>query len=685
MKRVIQCSQSFVLYRAFRFYDQTNFLCLLAFKLTTINIIITFFGAGSTPHCLITKHISNPYSIHFVDIMSTYTRRHITPPTAPKSQTRGSIDSGIAWDSAYYSLDSSPESLDDSLKISPIRQFGPPLLPKIRAQDQFAEPSNNFSRHKRSASASSTVACSSSLVPYPSRRLSSDGRSVSPSNQTALISPISLVSPVSSAHDFSSSTSVFEQPSHRRRQSIQVCRSRSGLATNRHARAESASSVEAVLGRYGYPTYRRMPSYRTVEAGIIPDPAITIPAAAQNRSHIDPNFSIRPNVSHLLQVPQPLMTDGCHPLQMSQTPTEFPYLQGYGGPVEPVHNALQPVSSTSCLMEYLSSSNPPLDLVQRTSAAGANKHFWWDIRNVRKWNEFNIKSISSVPGLIDLLQIPVSTDLLPAPPRPNFHPDSEAALHDIWRDVYATKVNAALGVAQGNKHMAMHAQPRGSGAPRSADFVANYQHDTERTIVGDIRRGRVVGIIKTYHSWNSGMRTDLPSKQVYYLHGLAHIHRLMREHNCRYGFIATEIELVCVRCGGSGDSKYDMAKSATAMNTGSGGIPLFGFLELSAPIRVAEEGRCENGDPKMTVGLALWYLHMLAKEDRLPGCPLSWKMDVGLPSALTRQRFIERDSWIPKPQLGEQRTAKRLRGWVWPNEPLHRREVKEFSKTRGKR
>ena len=616
--------------------------------------------------------------------MASYVERQITPPLAATVEARVSVDSGSAWDSAYYSLDSSPESLGGPLKLSPIRQFGPPLLPKIRAQDQFADPFD-VSRHQRSVSASTNVACATNFMPYSSHQLLGNSRSVSPSNQASLISPVSMVSPADSAHDFSSALPAFRDPSHQRRQSIQVCHSRSGSTTGRHARAGSASSVEAVLGRYGYPTYRQMPSYRTAEKGHNTGSAVSVTAIAPTHNQLNHNFSFPTNRSHLSQVSQPPLQDRHPTVQMTQALVEIPYMQTYGRPVGTAQSGTQPIISTSCLMDYLSSSNPPLDLVQRTNAAGANKHFWWDIRNVRKWNEFSIENIKSVPGLMDLLQIPVSTDLLPTPQRPNFRPDSEAALHDIWRDVYASKVNAALCVAQGQRHIAMHAQPRGLGAQRSADFVANYQHDTECTIIGDSRRGRVVGITKTYHSWNSGMRTDLPSKQVYYLHGLAHIHRLMRDHNCRYGFIATEIELVCVRCGGSGDANNEMTKSATAINTGSGGIPLFGFLELSAPIRVAENGRCMDGDPKMTVGLALWYLHMLAKEDPLPGCSLSWKMDVGLPSTLTRQRFIERDSWIPKPQLGEQRTAKRLRGWVWPSEPLHRREVKEFSKVRGRR
>ncbi len=612
-----------------------------------------------------------------------YSQRQATPPMAVKARAYGSADSGNTMDSAYYSLNSSPDSFPDPLNASPIRQFGPLLLPKIRAQDQFVEGLSDTSEHRRSASANASINHAANLTPYVAHQVPSFTRSVSPSEQAALVSPVTLISPVDSLNN-SSAAYALPQSSHGRRQSIQVCRSRSGSVSNRHSRAESVSSVEAVLGRYGYPTYRGMPSYKTSGKSATPEPPVAVTAASHTFNYFDPNFSLQPKPSSLLQIPQPQVSGTDLGRQVSHVYSDCQYTSYYE-PTETTFDAFQQLAPTSTLMDYLSSSNPPLDLVRRTNAAGANKHFWWDIRNVRKWNDFSVENIKAVPGLMDLLNIPISTELLPTPQRPNLRPDSEAALHAIWRDVYAAKVNAALSIAQGEKHMAMHAQPRGAYASKNADFVANYQHDTERTIIGDSRRGRIVGIVKTYHSWNSGMRSDLPSNQVYYLHGLAHIHRLMREHGCRYGFIATEIELVCVRCGVSGDFKNDMAKSATATNTGSGGIPLFGFLELSAPIRVAEEGRDGNGDPKMTVGLALWYLHMLAKENRLPGCPLSWKMDVGLPSALTRQHFMERDVWIPKPQLGEQRTAKRLRGWVWPSEPLHRREVKEFSKTRARR
>ncbi|OCL03091.1 hypothetical protein AOQ84DRAFT_381980 [Glonium stellatum] len=75
----------------------------------------------------------------------------------------------------------------------------------------------------------------------------------------------------------------------------------------------------------------------------------------------------------------------------------------------------------------------------------------------------------------------------------------------------------------------------------------------------------------------------------------------------------------------------------------------------------------------MTAGLALWYLHMLAKESPLPGMG-SWRMD----------NCLERDGWIPKPNLSEKREAKRLRGWVMPEEPLSRKECGRGKRARSK-
>ena len=237
---------------------------------------------------------------------------------------------------------------------------------------------------------------------------------------------------------------------------------------------------------------------------------------------------------------------------------------------------------------------------------------------------------------------------MPTVPRCNLNPDTTSALHKAYIAHYATKVNAALKVSLGDKHLTLRSYTQHPGARQKPDFVSNYDSDFELTIYGD-GRGRIVGLVRSYNQWNTGMRSDGPSAQIEYLRVLALLHRFMREHNCRYGFIMTEIELVCVRAG------LEV-------------VPHFGFVELSAPVQLNS-----YGPGKMTAGLALWYLHMLAKNQNLPG-QCGWKIDVGTPVAQTRHKHLARDQWMLKPEGREKREAKRNRGFVWPEEPLNRKE-----------
>ena len=211
----------------------------------------------------------------------------------------------------------------------------------------------------------------------------------------------------------------------------------------------------------------------------------------------------------------------------------------------------------------------------------------------------------------------------------------------------------------------MRASDRSRDGPH---FLANYQNDYEKTLAGN-GRGRVVGIVKTFDRWNTSMRHEMGQKRVEYLNGLSHIHRYMREHSCRYGFIITEIELVCVRLGS--------AKASTSPNpdhshnhgdeNGDDNIPFFGFLELAPTIALKnQEG--------LTACLALWYLHMLAKDEPLPG-QLGWKVEIGTPSDVTRSKVLQKkDSWIPEPGMAEKRQAKTIRGWVLPSDPWNRKK-----------
>ena len=77
----------------------------------------------------------------------------------------------------------------------------------------------------------------------------------------------------------------------------------------------------------------------------------------------------------------------------------------------------------------------------------------------------------------------------------------------------------------------------------------------------------------------------------------------------------------------------------------------------------------------MTASLALYFLLMLSKSVPLPDQP-SAHLHIGEPGALTRRNVLpgNKDKWIPEPQIGEKRDAKRVRGWVWPQDPWHRRE-----------
>lgn len=315
--------------------------------------------------------------------------------------------------------------------------------------------------------------------------------------------------------------------------------------------------------------------------------------------------------------------------------------------------------TTSTVLEYLTASNPSPSLIQRISEVNKaqNSHFWFDVRNLRAWSDFNIATIARIPGLLDLLKIDVSVNALPTPGKVNLAPETPGQLAEICANHHAVKVNAALKVAQGEKHIAMRTLRSAPGARQQPEFVANYQSDGEKTIYGD-GRGRVVGIVKSYDQWNSGYRNGSPIDKIRYLEHLAHLHRFMREHGTRYGFIMTEIELVCVRIGGQ----------PTEDN-----IPLFGYLEIASPIQVSASGSAEDDGLKMTVGLALWYLHMLAKEQPFPG-QFHWRLDVGGPAALTRRHHLPRDHWMPKVNQQDKRMSKRVRGWVWPDEPLHKRE-----------
>ncbi|KAI9678894.1 MAG: hypothetical protein M1829_001879 [Trizodia sp. TS-e1964] len=491
-----------------------------------------------------------------------------------------------------FSDDSSPDSVSTAVTTplrSPIRTHGPMLLPRIRPQDQNIEPSASLDRNRKQP-------LSNTFNPPGSASLASTSRRA-PSPGDCGISPTSVTSLHSSRFSSSLSSPI--------------------SLTSSHSRRPSGDLDVQLLGKYGFPTYRQMPNYIA--------PGMYSSSSHGASTFVSPPPSISPPMSH-------------YPVQELSLPLDLQYDGG--------------AQSTSTLMDYLTGPNPTPSLVRQVNAnvrAGAhNAHFWWDIRNLRSWDDFNLQTLACIPGLLRLLKIELPDSALPTPvvERQTLQPESEGALHQLCTDFYAAKVNAALRVAQGQKHMYMRAESQ-LKERRQPQFVSSYKQDAEKTLLGD-SRGRVVGLVKSFDRWNTGMRAEAPHRKVEYLAGLAHLHHYMREHSCRYGFIITEIELVCVRAG-------------------TESVPNFGSLEL-ATIQLSDTG--------FSACLALWYLHMLAKEQPLPG-QYGWRLEVGGAAACTRQKCLVKDAWIPEPQTAEKREAKRLRGWVLPTEPLHRREVKK--------
>ncbi|KAJ6028288.1 hypothetical protein N7540_003864 [Penicillium herquei] len=486
----------------------------------------------------------------------------------------------------------------------------------------------------------------------------------------------------------------------------------------RHARAASASSIDRrgpsidipAPNRSGYPTHQQLWNYvPQMQAQTVPTTPVT---------PVTPNIVVYPSQPQQ----QPVEMRQITPVRIPPYPLTVPTPQYCYSPVNgpqrsPVHLAsprenIHPPSTN--LLSYLTSPTQAINLVRNVSVIptrGMHDYFWWDIRNLRNWNSFSFATFDSFRGLTQLLKTEIPGTLTPpvGVPSSRLAPESEPGLVALIRELYAPRINAALAVSQGTDHLQLYAAPdiRNTGHKNHGHphFLANYSTDTECTSAGLIR-GRLVGIVKSFDRWNSGMRNEAPHRRVEYLNGLAHLQRCMREHSCRYGFIITEIELVCVRAGCDEDSN----------------IPYFGYLEVAAPIPLktstpssqaaceasalatpissrsfssSSHGSCSQGSSHscqtspglesefqkdtlstpMTASLALYFLLMLAKSVPLPDQP-SAHLNIGSPTALTRQNVLPegKDKWIPEPQIGERRDAKRVRGWVWPHDAWHRRE-----------
>ena len=324
------------------------------------------------------------------------------------------------------------------------------------------------------------------------------------------------------------------------------------------------------------------------------------------------------------------------------------------------------VAPQSNLATYLTSPNPAPSLVRSISFALRDphaKHFWWDVRQLRSWTDFNVSTILNIPGAESLLTCPVPSATLPAPGPINRHPETEASLHKTYAAHYLPKINAALALSTARALQLSSPSCSSPGMPAQL-FIGTVDGEaaTAASIFCGRPSARVVGLVRSYDRFNSGMRTESNIKRVEYLRGLAALHYAMREHGTRYGFILTEIELVVVR-------------------NGTEAVPDFGHLEVqSVQLNAAGESQFPLGgvlDPDslpMTACLALWGLCMMAGDEPAPG-QAHWRSEIGAPAEGTRRKAQPRDSWMPQPQLAEKRVAKRSRGWILPEDAVGKKEL----------
>ena len=458
------------------------------------------------------------------------------------------------------------------------------------------------------------------------------------------------------------------------------------VPSNQHSRSTSVSSVDSnVLNRFGYPTYRKLPVYISLgQQTPSPDLFATTCMSYQNMPLLDPPMI---NLEGTFDMPIDLES-------MSRNCSASP----------PPRLAHVPTTS---LLTYLTQPTQPINLVRHLTfqqGRGLSNHFWWDVRNVRPWSSFSLSTMSAIPDLLTLLNFQHETPSLPCVPgnSTTATPGSEVDLANLVSKIYFPKINAATRLSLGSNAISLYMAPTPTGSGLSSNssniptFLANYTSDNDRTLSG-LPRGRVVGIVRSFDRWNTGMRREGPARKVEYLRTLAHLQKCMRDHSCRYGFIITEIELVCIRAG-----------------CDERGNPYFGFVEVSEAVETKTFARNDDmtiartgGSVQMTVTLALYYLLMLAKSTPLPGQPSSF-MDVGGSGAMTRSRVwpgrtsvidlsldedgdVEelgkdgKDKWIPEPQMGEKREARTVRGWVWPSDPWHKREGERGERAAGAR
>lgn len=501
---------------------------------------------------------------------------------------------------------------------TPICQHGPMLLPKIRNQDQdiqsstLAPAQRSSTVHKAPSTYSLEIASTPTILQC---RATTFHQAVpeSLSNPEATINFFKQLNPIpkdqiSSSRKFSSSEFLTDSP---------------GCSDY-----NSEGLVSSLFNSDGYPTYRHIPSYYTSTTLSNSNRACMVYSPMDNFMLPNMSFSKSSSPSTLFAAVKPA--------------------------------TISSQSATITLISYLSAANPAPSLVKTLPPLRDlnTKYFWWDVRQVRPWSTFTSQNILSMPGAMAALTTPVAGSLLVMPAAGICHPETESQLYSIYANHYIPRLNNVLAIT--NAQRIQFAIPSKPFPSMNNLIVAHVPSDSTSVsaIFGGKPSSRIVGLVRSFDRFNTGMRVEGNIKRVKYLRELAALHHAMREHGCRFGFILTEIELVVVR-------------------NGNDSTPYFGLLEiLPIQLTAVSSGGCDG--EQITACLALWGLASMASMDAQTAIQngiTPWNSEIGAPAEGTRRKVLDRESWMPQPQLAEKREAKRARGWVWPQDPIGRKEL----------
>ena len=312
-----------------------------------------------------------------------------------------------------------------------------------------------------------------------------------------------------------------------------------------------------------------------------------------------------------------------------------------------------PVSEQS-LLDYLRIKNPKLDAsATRPGQNTSSKVNRFDEpKRIAEWNDFEYDVLQSIYGGSLRRTLEHSFELnVPTVPRFPFRrlcdEDSFESLVVIWNQ---SVVSNALSAAQG--HLRIRKAQKiymGKGSLATWPGETNVRRRPDWAAVNDASRNArsksesrnlLPGETKLSKKWsslaiNQGDIEEADMKENWY-QPLAQIFTYCVRNNARYGYIITDKELVVFRVGPIHHSdetdwrlSYDKRAEYSDMELGTKGSKWKKVESVEPNVRAMDSGFMEykvipwarpakssqSGSMKMTVNLALWWLHMLAMNE----------------------------------------------------------------------